>query len=87
MLCKINLTSGKGGVNLDILENAFSQAPSFAIFEMYHQSSNSNASDTYQKLDSLVDSRKYRDVFFAIAAYLDLQDEIKALRISTAEIA
>lgn len=86
MLCKINLTSGKGGVNLDILENAFSQAPSFAIFELYNQSSDIKDFDIYQKLSSLVDNRKYRDVFFAIAAYLDLQDEIKALRKDTAEI-
>ena len=86
MLCKINLTSSRGGLNLDILERAFSEAPSFVLFELYCQSSTINARDIYYKLGSFVDIIAYRDIFFAIAAYLDLQDEIKALRRDSTEM-
>ena len=86
MLCKINLTSGRGGLNLDILERAFQKAPSFVIFELYCQSSTIGARDIYYKLGTLVDIIAYRDIFFAIAAYLDLKEEIKALRIESTEM-
>ena len=86
MFCKLNLTLGRGGVNLDVLERAFSIVPSFAIFELYCQSSTINAREIYHKLGSLVDIISYRDIFFAIAAYLDLQEEIKALRRDSTEM-
>lgn len=80
MFCKLNLALGRSGANVDVLEKAFSLAPSFAIFELYNQSCSYTASEIYQKLGSLVDVISYRDIFFAIAACLDLQDEIKVLR-------
>ena len=86
MLCKINLTQGRGNINLDILEKAFEKAPSFMVFELYCQSSTINARDIYQRLGSLVDIISYRDIFFAMAAYLDLPEEIRALRIDSTEM-
>ena len=86
MVCKINLTSGRRSVNLDILEKAFSESPSFVLFDLYRQSSTMNAKDIYYKLGSLVDIIAYREIFFAIAAYLDLQEEMKVLRIDSTEM-
>lgn len=80
MFCAINLTLGHSDLNLELLEQAFSKSPSFAIFELYHHSSDSKGIEIYKTLSNLVDVIAYRDVFFAIAAYLDLSDEIKALR-------
>lgn len=80
MFCTINLTMGYRELNLELLEQAFSRSPSFALFELYYQSSTSNELDIYEKLSSLVDVIAYRDVFFAIAAFLDLPNEIKSLK-------
>ena len=56
------------------------------VFELYCQSSTISARDIYHKLGSLVDIIAYREIFFAMAAYLDLQAEIKALRIDSTEM-
>ena len=85
MLCKINLTQGRGNVNVDILEKAFAKEPSFMVFELYRQSSKISARDIYHKLGSLVDIIAYREIFFAMAAYLDLPEETRALRIDSTD--
>lgn len=86
IFCKINLTNGRPSVNLSILEKAFSKSPSFELFELYCQSSTISAKEIYQKLRDLVDVIAYREIFFAIAAYLDLQEEIRLLRIDSTEM-
>ncbi len=80
LLCSLNINSGKGKLNKPFIENAFAISPSFELCELYARSTNLKAKETYQELASLVDSRKHLGVFMAFAAYLGLDDEIKALK-------
>ena len=79
LLCTINISLGLNDQNLIILEAAFTATPSFALFELYYQSSSMSPNDIYNKFYNLVDSRHHQDVFLAMVAYLKLFDRVDAL--------
>lgn len=80
LLCSLNINAGKGKLNKTFIENAFTISPSFELCELYIRSTKLGPKAIYQELASLVDSRKNIGVFIALAAYLGLDDEIKALK-------
>lgn len=82
LLCNINLSLGKSNLNISILEKAFSHRPSFALFELYKasQADDYNPQNLYDILVNLVDITNYKSVFLAIAADLNLLDEIASIK-------
>jgi len=79
LFCTINLSLGQKQRNVAILEMAFAAAPSFELFDLYHQSSTMDAEEVYDTLYNLADNRNYKDVFLAMAAYLKLYDKVDIL--------
>lgn len=79
IFCTLNNSQSNNHLNLPILEAAFSLNPSFELFELYYSSASMNPENLYNKFESLVDIRKYRDVLLSIAAYLKLFDKVDSL--------
>ena len=75
----LNLSLNRGEDNLEILQNALSINPSFEIAEIYIRSSNEEPEQIYNKLASIIDPQKYRSLFLAIAAYLNLPHKVEIL--------
>jgi Tfp pilus assembly protein PilF len=80
-LCRVNMINGNAVSNLRILEHAFSISPSFIIFELYIESSDIDSKEAYKIFEDLVqDVLQHKEVFFAIAAWCGLIDEIEILQ-------
>lgn len=75
----LNLSLNRGEDNLEILQNALSINPSFEIAEIYIRTSNEEPEQIYDRLASLIDPQKYRSLFLAIAATLNLPHKVEIL--------
>lgn len=75
----LNLSLNRGEDNLEILQNALSINPSFEIAEIYIRASSEEPEQIYDRLASLINPQKYRSLFLAIAAVLNLPHKVEAL--------
>jgi hypothetical protein len=66
LFCEINATVNNIEENKLILDEAFSENPSFQIFLLYKKYTNISSEKLYDRLLSLVDSKLYPDLFFSI---------------------
>ena len=72
LYCLININLGQSANNLEILSVAFSNSPTFELFELYAKSWQEDADKLYQKLCTLCDNKENIELFLAISAYLKL---------------
>ena len=79
LYCLININLGQSEKNLEILSAAFSNSPSFELFELYAKSSQDDADKFYEKLCQLCDSKQNLELFLAICAYLNLPNRVNEL--------
>lgn len=79
LYCLININLAQGENNLEILSTAFSNSPSFELFELYAKSWQKDADQLYQKLCELCDKEKNIELFLAISAYLKLNHRVNEI--------
>jgi hypothetical protein len=70
---------GQSQKNISLLENGFSNFPSFELFELYLRFANDTNQEIYNNLSSLIDKSKNLNLLLSIAAYLKLFEEIEKL--------
>ena len=80
LICSLNINTGNERGNRRLIETAFSITPSFELFELYFRSVTVTKAEIFATLSSLADPQKYIGVFIAIAAYLELNDNLCMLR-------
>ncbi|MCC8398793.1 MAG: heme biosynthesis HemY N-terminal domain-containing protein [Rickettsia endosymbiont of Labidopullus appendiculatus] len=72
--------SKRNNKNIELLQAAFTESPSFEIVELYKKFSANTPLEIYDDLANLVDSRQHLGLFLAIAGYLDLPEKIQNLK-------
>ncbi|MCP5369332.1 MAG: heme biosynthesis protein HemY [Rickettsiaceae bacterium] len=78
---EIAINSNASSQVLAIAKAAFNYAPSFDIAKIYADNANHRApEEIYNDLASAASPNKYKGIFLAIAAYLDLNDKIQQLK-------
>ncbi|WP_425363459.1 heme biosynthesis HemY N-terminal domain-containing protein [Candidatus Tisiphia endosymbiont of Hybos culiciformis] len=66
--------------NIELLQIAFAENPSFKIVELYKKFSANDSLKIYDDLTNSVDPKQHLELFLAIAVYLDLPEKIKNLK-------
>jgi len=79
LYCVVNVNLGQSQKNISLLENGFSNFPSFELFELYLRFTNDTNQEIYNNLCSLIDKSKNLNLLLSIAAYLKLFEEIEKL--------
>jgi len=82
LYCALDLSLNGSIKNLDIIETAIANNPSFELMEIYAKSANLTSIRIYEKLEILANPKKHLGLFLAIAAYLDLPEKINELKSS-----
>ena len=67
------------GLNIELIENTFSQYPSFELFELYLRSTNYSAEKLYKTLYEISSPKNDFYLFLAISSYLKLHEETDRL--------
>ena len=70
----------KSSKNIEILNAAFIDNPSFEVAQLYKQFALMPLEKIYEDLAKLIDPNQYLGLFLSIAAYYDLPDKIGELR-------
>lgn len=75
-----SLRNIKSSKNIEVLNAAFIDYPSFEIAQLYKQFSFMSPTEIYENLVKLINPNEYLGLFLSIAAYYDLPDKIEQLK-------
>lgn len=77
--CRLNIYLSQAHNNIELIENSFSQFPSFELFELYLHFSKDDNQQIFYKLSSLIEANDNIELLLAISARLKLFIEIEKI--------
>lgn len=80
LLTELQINNNNTKAALNLLRSAFKVTPCFEVARMFVSIHKGSNEEIYKELSSISDHKKYKDVFLAIAAYLELNEKIEQIK-------